>query len=177
MFTTHHFHSWFSFIVSVKIPSKNNNRIGQLRYQNRGFFLNVVTCQIAIKPWDANTNRVIIALIVAKNLAIFHCIYHYAIPVLLFVINLSLKHLLLHWEIQKKLIIWIFQNSRLNTTCFYGILFHNNKANNYFSIHWVSFNWSLLYQDWNKSIVASEEVWISNDRTRAQWRHFSNSFI
>lgn len=57
-------------MVSVKMPSKNSSRIGQLRYQKRGFFLNVVTCQIAMKPWDAKTSRVIIALTVAKNFAI-----------------------------------------------------------------------------------------------------------
>lgn len=154
--TTYHFHSWFSFIVSVKIPSKNNNRIGQLRYQNKGFFLNVVTCQIAIKPWDANTNRVIIALIVAKNLAIFTIFI--TVQFLCYCLS-SAGHSNTFWYTdKKKLIIWIFQNFRLNINCFYGILFHNSKVNNYFSIHWVSFNSSLLYQDWNKSIEASEEV-------------------
>lgn len=54
----------------MKIPSKNSRRIGQQRYQKNGFFLKVVTCQIAMNPCDANTRRVITALIVAKNFAI-----------------------------------------------------------------------------------------------------------
>ena len=70
-FETYHFHSWFSFIVRVKSPSKIRRSIGEARYQYTMLFLNTVTCHIAIIPWQAKTKRVITALIVANTLPMF----------------------------------------------------------------------------------------------------------
>lgn len=65
-----HFHSWFSFIVSVKIPSKISNKIGQLSHQKYEFPLKFVTCQITKRLCKANTKRVIVAVMIAKNFVI-----------------------------------------------------------------------------------------------------------
>lgn len=67
---THHLHSWFFLIASVKRPSTKSRPMGTHRYQYTGFSLLRATCQMAMKPCVPNRTRVITALMVAISLAI-----------------------------------------------------------------------------------------------------------